>query len=147
MIQAELQIVEDWVQPLIQRMRPVERRRLLLNLARGLRQRQSRRITAQRDPDGRPYEKRKPRTGTNGPMFRRLRQAKHLRAVADTAAAQVGYSGRTARIARIHQEGLSERIAPGGPLVQYPQRRLIGWSDDDRQWVIDTAHQYLAGRS
>jgi phage virion morphogenesis protein len=80
-------------------------------------------------------------------MFRRLRQARHLRAIADQNAARVGYSGRTARIARIHQEGLSERITPGGPLVQYPQRRLIGWSDDDRQWVLDEAREHLAART
>lgn len=147
MIQEELQVVEDWVQPLIQRLRPVERRRLLLTLARGLRRRQSQRIASQRDPDGRPFEKRKPRRGQQrGPMFSRLRQAKYLRAISNPNTAQIGYNGRAARIARVHQEGLSERIEPGGPLVEYPQRRLIGWSDDDRQWVLAEAQNYLAGK-
>lgn len=144
MISTELQVLEDWVEPLIQRMRPVERRRLLLTLARGLRQRQSRRIASQRDPDGQPYEKRKTRQGKRGPMFRRLRQAKHLRIEAHPNAAQLGYRGRTARIVKSHQYGLRERIAPGGPVVQYPQRRLIGWSDEDRQFIIVQAREYLA---
>lgn len=147
MIQEELQVVEDWVQPLVQRLRPVERRRLMLTLARGLRRRQSQRIASQRDPDGKPYEKRKPRPGRRGPMFRRIRQVKYLRTVATPGSAQVGYRGRTARIARIHQEGLQQRITPGGPLVQYPQRRLVGWSDEDRLWVLDEAQQYLAERT
>lgn len=143
MINEELQVVDDWVQPLIQRMRPVARRRLLLTLARGLRRRQSQRIASQRDPDGQPYEPRK-QSKKRGPMFRRLRQAKYLRTIANPDTAKVGYSGRIARIARVHQEGLLDRVVPGGPLVEYPRRRLIGWSDADRLWVLEEAQRYIA---
>lgn len=80
-------------------------------------------------------------------MFRGLRKVKHLKALADPRAAQVGFAGRVARIARVHSEGLKDRVAPDGPTYHYPARRLLGWSEDDRDFVLAEVHEYLAART
>lgn len=145
MISGDLQLVEEWAEPLIRRLQPVQRRRLLMHLARGLRRRQAERIKAQQDPEGKAYAPRKPRRGRkDGPMFARLRQTKHLKAVADPFGAAVGFAGRSARIARIHSEGGEERLATGGPLVRYPERPLLGYTDDDHDWVMSEVDAYLS---
>ena len=59
--------------------------------------------------------------------------------------AKVGYSGVAARIARIHQEGMLDKVAPGGPLYRYPARRLLGATADDRAQALDTVIDHLSG--
>ncbi|MEK6383108.1 MAG: phage virion morphogenesis protein [Paraburkholderia tropica] len=43
----------------------------------------------------------------------------------------LGFAGRVARIARVHQLGELASGAPCGPNVQYPARRLLGFTDVD----------------
>ena len=76
-------------------------------------------------------------------MFMQLRQAKHLKVSATSSEASVGFKGRTAHIARIHQLGQWGKVGNNGPLHHYPQRVLLGVSDDDRQWVQQQLHDLL----
>lgn len=75
------------------------------------------------------------------PMFRRLRTARFLIAKADANSATIGYSGRTARLARIHQFGLVDEVG-GGVKARYPRRELLGLTDADiklaQQMIIDS---------
>ncbi|MFZ6744681.1 phage virion morphogenesis protein [Undibacterium sp. JH2W] len=41
-------------------------------------------------------------------------------------ALKVGFYGRVARIARVHQYGLRDRVVAGGVDVQYEQLRVLG---------------------
>lgn len=68
-------------------------------------------------------------------MFTKLRTAKWLRITGTTDAAEVGFTGRVARIARIHQEGLRDRAAPGAPEIRYPRRAMLGFTSADREYV------------
>ncbi|WP_329605455.1 phage virion morphogenesis protein [Undibacterium umbellatum] len=59
-------------------------------------------------------------------MFNKLRTNTHLKAKPDGNGLEVGFYGRVARIARVHQYGLRDRVVAGGGDVQYEQRRVLG---------------------
>lgn len=68
-------------------------------------------------------------------MFRRLRTARFLKASATPDGAEVGFSGKAARIARVHQYGLRDKINASGAVATYPRRELLGLSKADRMAI------------
>lgn len=146
----ELEQLEDWAAPLLAKLKPAERRKLARDLARELRRSQVQRIAAQQNPDGSPFEPRKPqsrkRVGSvrRRAMFSKIRQAKHLKVFVTANAAEVGFIGPVARIARVHQLGLRDRVERDGPYYQYPQRQLLGFTDADRRLIEDFLFKYLS---
>jgi len=150
----DLATLESWITPLVQRLAPAERRKLARRLAVGLRTRQARRIGEQKNPDGSRFEPRKPRQRLGdkagrikrtAAMFIKLRQARHMLVESGADGASVGFTGGDAVIARIHQEGLLDKLGPNGPLYQYPSRRLLGWTDEDEDWVMEQVLNHLRG--
>ncbi|MNL04536.1 Phage virion morphogenesis family protein [compost metagenome] len=149
---ADLEDVQAWAAGLLARLSPSERKKVNRAIAAELRRDQSQRITAQKDPDGMPYARRKPRKNLRGKkghikrkMFARLKTAKHLRIQATSDEALVGFTGRAGRVAKVHQQGLRDRAAPGAPDVRYPVRRLLGFNDDNRARILDALAAHLAG--
>ena len=147
-----LQQLEDWAAPLLARLQPAQQRALVRQVARELRASQAQRIARQQNPDGSAFEARKPQakarpgqTTKARAMFGKLRQARHLRLLPEPAGAAVGFTGRAARIAQVHQQGLTDRVRPGGPEVQYPARQLLGFSAADLDRVRTTLLNALAG--
>lgn len=69
------------------------------------------------------------------PMFRRLRTARFLKTRTTADGAEVGYSGVAARIARVHQFGLRDKINDSGAMATYPRRELLGLSKADRMAI------------
>lgn len=136
---ADLEALEDWAGPLLQRIEPAGRAKLARTLAQQLRRSQQQRIAAQRNPDGSGFAPRKPsklREKQGGvkrkaKMFQKMRTASYLKARGDSALVTVGFAGRIARIARVHQEGLRDRVAPRGPVGHYQQRELLGFTVDE----------------
>ena len=132
---------------------PAARRRLGQQIAREIRASQSARIAAQEDPEGEPFAPRsrppyrlRRRAGAlrdKGPMFAKLRTAKHLKASATADEAVVGFTGRAARIASTSQYGLRENIGRG-IIARYPERRLLGLTDDERAAIMDRVLAALA---
>jgi len=127
--------LDAWAAGLLARLQPPARRRLARVLAVELRRTQQRRIASQQNPDGSPYTPRKQpalrsRKGRiqqrKGAMFRKLRQARYLRTRTTAQEASIGFAGRVARIARVHQYGQRDRVSPRGPQVRYAQRELLG---------------------
>ncbi|CEH50208.1 Tail completion protein S (fragment) [Xanthomonas citri pv. citri] len=55
----------------------------------------------------------------------------------------VGFVGRVSRIARVHQEGLSESVRPGGPRARYERRVLLGLTEQDRHLIRDQLLSHL----
>ena len=165
---ADLQQLADWLEPLIQRLEPRERARLARTMAGELRKRQAARIAQQRNPDGSASAPRKPQRqpksspaglaaqapAAKGPaaqhrqrvgtMFQKLRTAKWLKATGDKDAATVAFLNRVQRIAQVHQWGLQDRPEPGGPLIAYPARALLGISPQDREALQDLVLRHLA---
>lgn len=148
---ADLEALEHWVGPLLQRIAPAARTKLARTVAKDLRRSQQQRIIAQRNPDGSPYAPRKPRQlrGKKGrvrrkvKMFQKMRTATYLKAQGDAAGASVGFAGRIARIANVHQKGLKDRVARGGVVVQYEQRELLGFTDAEIDQLRDTLLAHL----
>jgi len=144
--------VQAWASALMAQLRPAERRRVNRAVAVELRRSQGQRIAAQQNPDGTPYAPRRAKKNLRGKvgairrrMFTRLRTARYLRIQASETEAIVGYSGAVARIALVHQEGRTDRPAPGQKQVRYPRRKLFGFTQQERDNVLDTLARHLAG--
>lgn len=124
--------LEDWMLGLLEKFTPAQRRKLTQQWARTLRQSQQKRIQQQLNPDGSPYEARKPQKRdkkgrVKRKMFRKIRTARYLKTKATPDMAEVSFSNsRIERIAATHQYGLREKLGKRGPVVKYPQRRLLG---------------------
>ena len=76
-------------------------------------------------------------------MFARLRLAAHLQAHADGHQVTVGFTGRSARIARVHHYGLRDRVNDRLQ-VKYPSRQLLGITDQDEAQLADMLLQHMA---
>lgn len=139
----DLAQLETWAAGLLERVAPPSRRRLAIELAAALRRSQAERIRHQLSPDGEPFVPRKRRLRDKrgrikrDQMFAKLRTARYLMAAATPDVAEVGFRGRTSRIARVHQDGNVDAVAPGGPRVRYPRRRLLGFAATDRVMIRD----------
>lgn len=76
-------------------------------------------------------------------MFRRLRTYQFLRTEYSSQGARVGFSGRAAAIARIHQFGLIDDLDKHFH-GRYPERELLGLNDDDVYWMSDQILSFIS---
>lgn len=149
----DLNSLEQWAGALLAKLQPAQRSAVNRKVAQDLRRSQSQRIAAQRDPDGTGYAPRKTRKdlrGKNGrikrqraAMFGKIRLQKNLKIKPDTNQIAVGFFGRVARIARVHQEGLPDQVSKKGPQYQYPSRKLLGFSESDRELIRDSLLRHI----
>jgi len=147
----DLQQLEQWVAPMLAKLQPGERRSLARAIGVELRRSQQQRIAQQRNPDGNAYVPRKrekrlrDKAGRikRGAMFERIRLAKHFKVQTDADQIAVGFLGRVARIARVHQEGLTDRVSREGPSVRYERRQLLGFTARDRSRIRDQLIDHL----
>ncbi|MBC3911613.1 phage virion morphogenesis protein [Undibacterium umbellatum] len=147
-MQDDLTALETWASTLLARLDPAARRKLTSQIAQDLRRAQQQRIKAQQTPEGTPYTPRKPRKALRSKkerikkqkaaMFAKLRTNTHLKTKADGNDITVGFFGRVARIARVHQSGLNDRVAKDGPEVTYAERRLIGFNQTDKETIQES---------
>jgi hypothetical protein len=70
-------------------------------------------------------------------MFRKLRTYREIKSGSSAAEAWVGFTGASARIAAIHQEGGLDRASRKGPLVRYARRQLLGLTDNETSQIMD----------
>lgn len=150
----DLARIEQLAGALLRRVDAGERRKVLRLMARSLQRSQSARIARQQDPDGQPYAARKPqpagrlrRKGTikRKAMFRKLRTASNLKAGATDNEAWVGFIGRAARIARVHQEGLHDVPARGRKPVRYTRRVLLGDAEAEHHALLTILFGHFDG--
>lgn len=145
----DLRALEDWAGALLVKLGPTERRRLTQSIARDLRRSQQQRIASQRNPDGSAYAPRKPRKlrskagRIRRKMFAKLRTARHLKLQSSAERIAIGFLGRTARLARIHQYGLRDRAGRNAPQVQYSQRELLGFTEVDLEHIRTRLLEHL----
>jgi phage virion morphogenesis protein len=147
---ADLKALADWVEPLLAALSQPEQRKLARTIATELRKSQSQRIGRQQNPDGSAYAPRKPQNRRGYikaklRMFEKLRTARNLKAQVEPGAAVVGFMGRVARIAYVHQYGEFDRVEPTGPSVLYAQRQLLGYSAEDLDMIERLLIQHLGG--
>ena len=145
---------------LLRSVSPAERRKLLRTMARDLQASQRARIGRQQAPDGSvfparrikpvlPEQSRLRRRGSirRTAMFKKLRLSRNLKAGASDAEAWVGFVGRAARIARVHQEGGIDRPSSGQKPVRYERRVLLGLSGIEEMRLVDVLLEHLTRRS
>lgn len=146
-----LETMEDWAAGLLGQLEPASRNKLARSIGQALRRRQQQRIIAQRNPDGSKYVPRKQRNlrGKQGrvkrkvQMFQKLRTAGFLKVQGDGNAISVGFTGRIARIARVHQYGLKDRAERGAPDVKYERREVLGFTESDLELIRDSLLAHL----
>ncbi|QKV52388.1 phage virion morphogenesis protein [Comamonas antarctica] len=139
--------IAEWATPLLARLAPVARKAAMAEVAEYLRRSQTQRIASQRNPDGSPYEARRPRAslaaskgGIRRGMFLGLRKARNLQRKATSDSAMVAMQPRALRVARVHQFGLTDKVDrrdPGSPSVRYARRELLGFMAADLEAVAD----------
>lgn len=147
---SELEQLGQLAGALLRSVAPAERRKLLRIMARDLQASQRSRIARQQAPDGSafaprrakpvpPEQSRLRRRGTirRTAMFKKLRLSRNLKAGATDGEAWVGFVGRAARIARIHQEGGVDAPASGQKPVRYAQRVLLGVTPAEEARLLD----------
>ncbi|MEW5020190.1 phage virion morphogenesis protein [Enterobacter hormaechei] len=132
---------DDKLAGLLASLSPAGRRKLAGDIAKELRKSQQQRIKQQKAPDGSPYQarKRQPLRAKTGrikrAMFQKLRASRYMKATGSENSAVVEFTGKVQRIARVHQYGLKDRPNPNAKDVQYPERQLLGFSQEDKQLV------------
>lgn len=152
---SDLDKIDSLVSALLQNTGASARRQVLGTAAREVRKSQSDRIARQQQPDGSAFAPRKSQPEPTGKhrrkgrirqkaMFRKLRLAKFLKAGATSDEAWVGFAGRAAAIARIHQEGLEDSPRPGARRVRYARRVLLGLTDEEQGRLLDLVLQAVA---
>lgn len=148
-----LSALETWVEPMLAQLAPGKRTRLARSIGTALRRSQHERIQSQRNPDGSAYVPRKRarekagRIKRNaGRMFRRISRSEYLKIQANENGVAVGFTGRIARIARVHQDGETDTAVPDGRAVRYPIRELLGFTQQDRDMIRDMLIDHFATR-
>lgn len=150
----DLSTLATWADALLTKLSPTKRRQLLRRIAQDLRRSQAQRIASQQAPDGTVYTPRKNRKNLRkkqgrikrqkADMFNKLRTTKHLKTQQDANQLTVGFYGRVAQIARVHQEGLKDKVAKNDVEYHYPERRLLGFNLGDHALIRESLLRHLS---
>nr|WP_246871751.1 phage virion morphogenesis protein [Pantoea ananatis] len=129
--------VDAWLDALLAKLEPAERKKMLREVARDVRRIQQGNMTAQRAPDGSAWEPRRVSARTKPgrikrKMFVKLKTAKYLKTKVTVESAEVAFIPGVQRLARVHHYGLRERLGPRKISVKYTERRLLGLDDEAR---------------
>lgn len=150
---ATVEEVQAKLTALIANLSPQARGQLGRKIGQALRKSQSNRITRQQNPDGSAFEPRKPRKEfgkkkgriKRKAMFAKLRTARHLKVRSNGNEVSVGFNGSSAAIAAVHQYGLKGTVNRNkGVKVQYAQRELLGFSDEDVELIENLILEQLS---
>lgn len=138
----------NYLQPLLERLSMGGRARLAKQIGRDLRKSQGKRISEQKNPDGSSYTPRRKRLREQKgkikrKMFTKIKNTSNLKVLSNADSIAIGFVGRVARIARVHQEGLKDRAEKGAPDVVYPKRELLGFTDQDIKLVEDSFLKHI----
>lgn len=137
--------LDHWLDQIALRLEPTQRRELMRRLAQGLRVRTRDRIKQQRDPDGNRFIPRKRNQIGNkkrqGALFQNI--GKEIKTEYSAAHAAVGFGGRTATVAEVHQQGKTIKPSRYAKATNYPIRALVGFSKDDEKWIESEIQKFL----
>jgi phage virion morphogenesis protein len=143
----ELRRLERWVEPLLKQISPAARKKLAKEIGTKLRKSQQKRIQAQQNPDGTKFaaRRRQPnRSIKRKAMFIKLKRAKHLKIKASADKVSIGFYGRVAKIANVHQKGLRDKAHKNSRDVRYKKRQLLGFTRQDKEQILDTLLAHLS---
>lgn len=144
--------IEAWMGKALAALAPAERSALFRRIGRELAKRNRQHMMRQVGPDGTAWaprhRDRHGRVRKAAKMMVGLRAARRMKTTSTAAGAEIGWNGRDARIAQVHQSGALDYVdrAVTDKQVRYPVRQLIGLSPEDVDFVRDTIMGHLAAR-
>ncbi|REC90899.1 phage virion morphogenesis protein [Pantoea ananatis] len=141
--------VDAWLDALLAKLEPAERKKMLREVARDVRRIQQGNMTAQRAPDGSAWEPRRVSARTKPgrikrKMFVRLKTAKYLKTKVTGDSAEVAFVPAVQRLARVHHYGLRDRVSKRGITVKYAERPLLGLNGEAETTISDILFRWLA---
>lgn len=144
--------LDAWMAQALAALAPAERRSLFRRIGRDLAKRNRAHMTRQVGPDGAAWAPRardahgKVRKATK--MMAGLRAARRLKVTATPQSSEIGWNGRDARIAAVHQFGALDYVdrAHSDAKARYPARPLIGLTPEDVAQVRATVLEHLSAR-
>ena len=134
-------VIEQWAQSVLCSVSPSERKKIFRQISIELRKRNQKRITAQQNPDGSAWTPRKAHKKSQGRVARKkkmmlgLRKIRRLKSQSSPVGASIGYAGRDAKIARVHQYGLRDKPSSKAGMINYPARQLLGIGSNDKRFL------------
>lgn len=78
-------------------------------------------------------------------MFSKITSPRHLKAQSSANSVAIGFFGRTARLAQVHQYGLKDKPSAKAREVQYAERQLLGFAPGDLDMIRDMLLEHMAG--
>jgi phage virion morphogenesis protein len=149
----ELQPLKNKLDALIANLSPQAQKQLARNIGKQIAQSQRQRITRQQNIDGSAYAPRKIQAKSKKggikrrAMFAKMKTAKHLKTKTTVQGVEIGFTGNTARIARVHQFGLVDKVDKAGKIkAKFAQRQLLGFSKQDIETVENFVLAGLSGK-
>ncbi len=148
----DLQVIEQWIGDLLARLDSKEQARVNRAVGIALRRSQAQRIASQQNPDGSAYEPRKQSKNFRGKkgkirrkgMFTKLRTQKYLKATSTASEISVGFRGRAAVIALVHQYAKDSRYK--NTTFKMPMRKLLGLTEEELEQISNAFLNQLAGK-
>lgn len=147
---SDLELLPAHLGALLSQLSDANRRKVMMAVARKLRQSQSKRIGQNLAPDGAAYpprkNTRKKHGKVRGKMFQKLKTAKSLKIETDAKGLSVGFNQGVSKVAWVHQDGLTDTVRTRYNTihVRYAKRVLLGFTDADTQMVEDEVLKMLA---
>ncbi|HIH6056274.1 phage virion morphogenesis protein, partial [Proteus mirabilis] len=77
-------------------------------------------------------------------MFKRLATARYLRMSANDKGVTLSFAPQVAGIAAVHHYGLKERVRGKSLEIQYPERKLLGFSPADIKHIENQLLEFLS---
>ncbi|WP_071058135.1 phage virion morphogenesis protein [Pelistega sp. MC2] len=147
----DLNQLETWIGDLYARLDAKHMSRVNRTVGTTLRRSQAQRIIAQQNPDGSQYAPRSNRrlrtkkgTIRRRKMFSRIRLNKYFINASNANEVTVGFRGRNAVIAAVHQYGESTKNF--GRMIRMPKRELLGLTDQEIETIRDIYLSLLSGK-
>jgi len=153
----DLEALEPWLGDILDSLSPGPKRRLSLKIGQAIRRTNSARIAKNEEPDGRAMTPRKPRQRRStksgrlkrkAKMFRKLRLVRNMRLRANPDGVELSFKGGAARVAAEHhygEEAFVGRTRDGRTIkTRMEQRRLLGFSRDDQDAIIDALAKHIS---
>ncbi|WP_413791968.1 MULTISPECIES: phage virion morphogenesis protein [unclassified Pseudomonas] len=147
-----LNALEDWAANLLGQLELRPRNELIRTLGREILRSQKQRIVAQQNPDSTPYAPRKKqhvrdkygRVKRSLKMFKKLNTRRYLKVQGNERLISIGFIGRIARIAKVHQFGLRDNANKRGLKTTYKRREILGVTNTDISLVRDSILNHLS---
>ena len=137
--------LSDYLSAFTEKLDESQRSNLMRRITQKLKLEMVSRIRSQRDPDGAAFVPRKRnhvRSIRRGALFQRL--PRQIKTAYSANHADLGFSGRTAQVMRVHQEGLTTRPSPNTRPVRYAIRRTVGFSPRAEQIIADEIEDFFS---